>query len=88
MSSFSEPVNYIIYFVKKITTYIININSKTIKKHGRNKKFLRQDKNYCLVCKTHTKHLLAYNAIVKIGKREMATQLTKCNKCQINKLTF
>ena len=45
------------------------MNRKTIKKHRSNKKYLRQDKNYCLVCKTHTKHLLAYNPIVKLGKR-------------------
>ena len=46
------------------------MNSKTIKKHGSNKKYLRQDKNYCLVCKTHIKNLLAYNPIVKIGKEK------------------
>ena len=44
MSSFSEPLNYIMYFVEKNTTYLIKINSKTTKKHGRNKKYLRQDK--------------------------------------------
>ena len=46
------------------------MNSKTIKKHGSNKKYLSQDKNYCLVCKTHTKKLLAYNPIVNIGKEK------------------
>ena len=49
------------------------MNSKTTKKHGSNKKCLRQDKNYCLACKTHTKNLLAYNPVVKIEKREIAT---------------
>ena len=63
------------------------MNSKTIKKHGSNKKYLRQDENYCLVCKTYTKNFSAYNPIVEIDKREIATQLTKCNKCQkINQL--
>ena len=57
------------------------MNSKTIKKHGSNKKYLRQDENYCLVCKTYTKNFLAYNPIVEIDKREIATQLTKCNEC-------
>ena len=63
------------------------MNSKTIKKHGSNKKYLRQDKN-CLLCKTQTKHLLVYNPIVKTEKREMAIQLTKCGECQKNKSTF
>ena len=40
------------------------------------------------MCKTHTKSLLGYNLTVKIGKREIATQLTKCNECQRNKSTF
>ena len=31
------------------------MNSKTIKKHGSNKKYLKQDKDYCLVCETYTK---------------------------------
>ena len=57
------------------------MNNKTIKKPGSNKKYLRQDKNYCLVCKRHTKHLSAYNPILKIGKREIATELTKCGEC-------
>ena len=63
------------------------MNSKTIKKHGSNKKYLRQDKN-CLLCKTQTKHLLVYNPILKTEKREMAIQLTKCGECQKNKSTF
>ena len=46
------------------------MNSKTIKKHGSNKKYLRQGKNYYLVCKTRIKNLLAYNPIVKIGKEK------------------
>ena len=49
------------------------MNNKTIKKPGSNKKYLRQDKNYYLVCKRHTKNLSAYNPIVKIGKRKIAT---------------
>ena len=57
-------------FHLKSTTNIIKMNSKTIKKHGSNKKYLRQDKNYCLVCKTHIKNLFAYNPIVKIGKEK------------------
>ena len=40
------------------------MNSKTIKNHGSKKKYLRQDDNYCLVCKTPTKKFLAYNPIV------------------------
>ena len=64
------------------------MNSKTIKKPGNDKKYLRKDKNYCLVCKSDTKYVLAYNPIVKIGKREIATQGTKCNKFQKNKSTF
>ena len=32
------------------------------------------------MCKT--KNFLAYNPIVEIEKREIATQLTKCNECQ------
>ena len=64
------------------------MNSKTIKKHGSNKKYLRQDKN-CLLCKTQTKYLLVYNPIVKTEKREIAIQLTKCGECQKkNKSTF
>ena len=56
------------------------MNSKTIKKHGSNKKYLRQDENYCLVCKIYTKNFLAYNPIVEIDKREIATQLVPKNK--------
>ena len=29
-----------------------------------------------------------HNPIVKIGRRDIATQLTKCNKCHKNKSTF
>ena len=64
------------------------MNKKTIKNPGSNKKYLIQDKNYCLVYKSHTKKLLAYDPTVKIGKREIATQLTKCDECQKNKSTF
>ena len=64
------------------------MNNKTFKKPGSNKIYLRQDKNYCLVGKSHTKNLSAYNPKVKIGKREIATQLTKCDKCQKNKSMF
>ena len=48
----------------------------------------RQDKNYFLVCKTHTKNLLECHPIVKTEKREIATQLTKCSECQKNKCPF
>ena len=64
------------------------MNSKTIKNHGGNKRYLKQDKSYCLVCKTYTKNLLAYNPIVNIGKRKIATQLTICGECQKNNLKF
>ena len=49
------------------------MKSETTKKHSSNKKYLRQDKNYCLVSKIPTKHSLAHNPIVKIGNREIAT---------------
>ena len=64
------------------------MKSETTKKHSSNKKYLRQDKNYCLVSKIPTKHFLAHNPIVKIGNREIATELTKCKGCQKNKSTF
>ena len=32
------------------------MNSKTIKKPSSDKKYLREDKNYCLACKAHTKN--------------------------------
>ena len=38
--------------------------------------------------KTYTKNFLACNPIVNIGKRKIATQLTKCGGCQKNKLNF
>ena len=31
------------------------MNNKTIKKPGSNKKYLRQDKNYCLLSESHKK---------------------------------
>ena len=31
------------------------MNSKTIKKPGNDKKYLRKDKNHCLLCKSHKK---------------------------------
>ena len=44
------------------------MNSKTIKKLGNDKKYLRKDKNNCLLCKSHKKvFFLTYNPIVKIG---------------------
>ena len=58
------------------------MNSKTIKKYASDRKYLRQENCDCLVCKTHAKNSLAYNPIEKIGNREIATQLIKCNKCQ------
>ena len=54
------------------------MNSKTIKKHGSNKKYLRQDKNYCLVCKK----FVSIQPNSKNWKREIATQVTKCSEYQ------
>ena len=59
----------------------VNSTEKTLKE-----KFAKELLSY--MCKTHKENLLAYNPIVKIGKREIVTQLTKCGECQKKQINF
>ena len=64
------------------------MNSKTIIKPGSVKIYLRQDKNYCLVSKTCSKKLPAYNPITKNWKKRNSNTVTENQQVPKSKPTF
>ena len=69
-------------YINKLSVKLaVNLAEKSLKE-----KFAKELLSY--MCKTHKENLLAYNPIVKIGKREIATQLTKCGECQKKQINF